>query len=49
MELYEEAERLDRSDRNEPVLRWNTCARFVMDHRLEAQASGDEPFVAYGD
>lgn len=49
MEFYERAEKMDSRERHEPILRWNTCARFVMDHRLEVHATDGDQFVAYGD
>ncbi len=49
MELYERAEAMDSRERHDAILRWNTCARFMMDHRLEDHASDGAQFVAYGD
>jgi hypothetical protein len=32
MHLYEEAERLRQPGNDDPVLRWNACARLIMRH-----------------
>lgn len=34
MELYQKAEKLQPKGNNDAVLRWNTCARIIMDHQL---------------
>ncbi|MDH5642842.1 MAG: hypothetical protein OEY63_01475 [Gemmatimonadota bacterium] len=36
MEAYEEAEKCRPEGNDESVLRWNTCARLIMQHRLRA-------------
>lgn len=34
MEFFEKAETLNKQVNNDPVLRWNTCARMIMEHNL---------------
>jgi hypothetical protein len=34
MELFEKAEAANQENNNDPVLRWNTCARIIMEHHL---------------
>jgi hypothetical protein len=34
MEFFEKADALSKPDNNDPILRWNTCARVIMDQRL---------------
>jgi hypothetical protein len=34
MELFEKADAVNKDDNNDPVLRWNTCARIIMEHHL---------------
>lgn len=34
MELFEKADAVNKEDNNDPVLRWNTCARIIMQHHL---------------
>ena len=41
MELYEEAERLQPTGDNDAILRWNTCARIIMQHNLTSRPSDD--------
>ena len=41
MELYEEAERLQPAGDNDSILRWNTCARIIMQHNLTSRPSDD--------
>ena len=43
MEFYEKAGALNLSGNNDPVLRWNTCARTIMQFKLEERPS-DAPF-----
>ena len=41
MELYEEAETLQPAGDNDAILRWNTCARIIMQHSLTSRPSDD--------
>jgi len=41
MELYEEAEGLQPVGDNDAILRWNTCARIIMQHKLTRRPSDD--------
>lgn len=41
MELYEEAEGLQPVGDNDSILRWNTCARIIMQHNLTRRPSDD--------
>jgi hypothetical protein len=34
MEFFEKADAINKDDNNDPVLRWNTCARIIMQHHL---------------
>jgi hypothetical protein len=34
MEFYEKADAIRKPDNNDPILRWNTCARVIMDQHL---------------
>jgi hypothetical protein len=44
MKLYEEAEAVRPHGNDDALLRWNTCARLVVRHRLEPEAAeGFEP------
>ena len=41
MELYEKAESLQPVGDNDAILRWNTCARIIMQHKLTRRPSDD--------
>jgi len=41
MELYEEAEALQPEGDNDSILRWNTCARIIMQYNLTSRPSDD--------
>ena len=43
MDYYEQAQALQPSTNNDPILRWNTCARTIMQFNLEERPS-DAPF-----
>jgi hypothetical protein len=44
MDLYEKASALSKDGNNDPVLRWNTCARIIMEYHLrERPAEGYQP------
>jgi hypothetical protein len=34
MELFEKADAISKPNNNDPILRWNTCARVIMERRL---------------
>ncbi len=34
MEFFEQADAINKDDNNDPILRWNTCARIIMEHNL---------------
>jgi hypothetical protein len=34
MEFFEKADAINTEDNNDPILRWNTCARIIMQHHL---------------
>jgi hypothetical protein len=34
MEYFEKADAINEGDNNDPILRWNTCARIIMEHHL---------------
>ena len=34
MEFYEKADAINKDDNNDPILRWNTCARIIMEQHL---------------
>lgn len=43
MEFYEQADAANQDSKNEdPTLRWNTCARLIMQYDLKARPQGDE-------
>ena len=42
MDLFEEADAVTREDNSDPVLRWNTCARIIMQHHL-CERPADSP------
>jgi hypothetical protein len=45
MQFFEKANTLNKSE-NDPILRWNTCARIIMDHHLkERPAEGYHPIL----
>lgn len=41
MEAYEQAERIHPKGNDDAILRWNTCARLVMKHKLEQRPDDD--------
>lgn len=42
MEFFEKADAINKDDNNDPVLRWNTCARMIMQHHL-SERPADNP------
>lgn len=45
MELYEKANKLKPSANEDPVLRWNTCARIIMQYQLKSRPFDDSPIL----
>lgn len=46
MQFYEKANSINQGENNDPILRWNTCARIIMEHRLRDRPSDDfEPLL----
>lgn len=41
MAYYEKANEINKGENNDPILRWNTCARIVMDNHLRERPSDD--------
>jgi hypothetical protein len=41
MELFEKADAINKQDNNDPILRWNTCARVIMEHHLTGRPADD--------
>jgi hypothetical protein len=39
MGFYEKAEKVNKETSDDPILRWNTCARIIMDHHLKERPS----------
>jgi hypothetical protein len=43
MDFYEQADAANKDSKNEdPLLRWNTCARIIMQYDLKARPPGDD-------
>lgn len=42
MEFFEKADAIKKEDNSDPVLRWNTCARMIMQYHLSERAA-DNP------
>ncbi len=38
MEFFEKADAINKQVNNDPILRWNTCARAIMEHHLSERA-----------
>ncbi len=45
MEFYEKADAINRDGNNDPVLRWNTCARIIMEHHLRERPTDNFPVL----
>ncbi|MEK6780078.1 MAG: hypothetical protein AABY93_00125 [Bacteroidota bacterium] len=45
MEFYEKADAINKDDNNDPVLRWNTCARIIMEYHLRERPSDNFPIL----
>jgi hypothetical protein len=41
MECFEKAHEINKGENNDPILRWNTCARIIMDNHLRERPSDD--------
>lgn len=41
MEFYEKANEINKGENNDPVLRWNTCARIIMEYHLRERPADD--------
>lgn len=45
MELYEKADKMKPSANEDTVLRWNTCARIIMQYNLKSRPVDDSPVL----
>lgn len=45
MKYYEKADELDQTSNNDPALRWNTCARIIMQYSLKPRTFEDGPIL----
>jgi hypothetical protein len=43
MELFEKADAIKKDDSNDPILRWNTCARIIMEYNLTERPADNFP------
>jgi len=34
MDFFERANQINKGENDDPILRWNTCARIIMEHHL---------------
>jgi hypothetical protein len=41
MQLYEKANEINKGENDDPILRWNTCARIIMENHLRERPSED--------
>jgi len=41
MEFYEKANEINKGANNDPILRWNTCARIIMEYHLRERPTDD--------
>lgn len=41
MQFYEKANEINKGENNDPILRWNTCARIIMESHLRERPSDD--------
>ena len=44
MEFFEKADAINKQVNNDPILRWNTCARIIMEHHL-SQRPDERPAI----
>lgn len=42
MQFYEKADELNQGNNDDPILRWNTCARIIMECHLKERPSDDD-------
>jgi hypothetical protein len=45
MEFFEKADAINKDDNNDPALRWNTCARIIMEHHLHERPADNYPVL----
>lgn len=45
MEFFEKADAINKNDNNDPALRWNTCARIIMDNHLRERPFDNSPVL----
>jgi hypothetical protein len=45
MESFEKAAAINKGENNDPILRWNTCARIIMEHHLHERHTDDSPML----
>ena len=45
MELYEKADKLKPGNNDDTILRWNTCARIIMQYNLRERPVDDQPIL----
>ncbi len=41
MQFYERANEINKGENDDPILRWNTCARIIMEYHLRERPSDD--------
>ena len=41
MQFYERADQINKGENDDPILRWNTCARIIMESHLKERPSDD--------
>jgi tetratricopeptide (TPR) repeat protein len=45
MEFFEKAATINKSSKEDPTLRWNTCARVIMQYNLKSRPLDDSPLL----
>jgi len=45
MEFFEKADAVSKPDNNDPILRWNTCARVIMDQHLSERPAESPSYM----
>lgn len=43
MDFYEKANEINHGENDDPILRWNTCARIIMDYHLRERPNEEYP------
>jgi hypothetical protein len=43
MDFYEQANEINKGQNDDPILRWNTCARIIMEHHLHERPDDNSP------